>query len=269
MRTLFKNMIKPLYYYLKNAKEREFLKICDKYGHYKRYNMVNDVSFLNFIIDVPDIPSFIWQFKEIFVEEIYKFTSDTQKPIIFDCGANIGLSCLYFKQIYPSAQIKAFEADPSIANVLKSNLFRNGISDVDIIEKAVWIDYNGVEFGCEGGDGGSVYLTNNRIKVGSVRLKDFLEKEWKVDFLKIDIEGAEYAVLMDCGGRLNNVENLFIEYHSWSKDRQKLSDILRLLERNRFRYFIDTVVPRKAPFINHGRHQKMDLQLNIYAVKDG
>jgi FkbM family methyltransferase len=137
------------------------------------------------------LPSFIWQFKEIFVDEIYKFNSKNEEPIIYDCGANIGMSCLYFKILYPKARIKAFEADPIITDVLKLNLARNGINDVEIINKAVWIDYNGVEFGRDGADGGSIYLMSNKIKVDSIRLKDFLDDELEIDFLKIDIEGAE------------------------------------------------------------------------------
>jgi len=38
------------------------------------------------------------------------------------------MSCLYFKILYPKARIKAFEADPIIADVLKLNLARNGIN---------------------------------------------------------------------------------------------------------------------------------------------
>jgi hypothetical protein len=87
-------------------------------GGYKRYEKVDDVKFLKFSFDIPDLPSFVWQFKEIFVDEIYKFNSENKEPIIFDCGANVGTSCLYFKQLFPNGKIKAFEADPMIANVL-------------------------------------------------------------------------------------------------------------------------------------------------------
>ena len=47
--------------------------------------------------------------------------------------------------------------------------------------------------------------------VTCVRLKDLLDDD--IDFLKIDIEGAEYAVLKDCSDDLTNVKNLFVEYH--------------------------------------------------------
>jgi len=36
--------------------------------------------------------------------------------------------------------------------------------------------------------------------------------------LKIDIEGAEYDVLKDCEDSLENVKNIFVEYHSKKTD---------------------------------------------------
>jgi FkbM family methyltransferase len=268
MKYLLKKMIKPLFYYIKNKNEREFYKLYDKWWkRHERYVEVKDVKFLSYTFDVPDLPSFIWQFKELWTDEIYKFQSTTEKPIIFDCGANIGMSCLYFKTLFPNAKIKAFEADPMIANILERNLSKNGINDIEIINKAVWIDNNGIEFGSEGADGGSINSSDNKIQIDSIRLKDLLEDEVKIDLLKIDIEGAEYHVLKDCSNSLNNVEKLFVEYHSWNNEHQKLSEILEIFERNGFRYYIEDIAKRKQPFINHAKEQNMDLQLNIFGVK--
>ena len=116
-------------------------------GGYKRYIEVKGVKFLNYTFDVPDLPSFLWQFKEIFVDEIYKFNTMEKEPVIYDCGANIGMSCLYFKTLYPNCKIKAFEADPKIVQILRNNLARNNIlPNVEIINAAVWINNGGVEF---------------------------------------------------------------------------------------------------------------------------
>ena len=267
MKTLLKNMLRPMYHYIKNNNVREFNRLYDKWGEYKRYEQVNDVKFLSYNFDIPDLPSFIWQFKEIFVDGIYEFKSNSQQPVVFDCGANVGTSCLYFKQLFPNAKIKAFEADPMIANILKSNLPKNNINNVEVINKAVWIDNNGIEFGSEGADGGSINANNNKIKIESTRLKSFLDKEEKIDLLKIDIEGAEYQVLKDCARSLNNVQNLFVEYHSWNIENQKLSEILKIFEDSGFRYYIEDIGKRKQPFINHAKEQNMDLQLNIFGVK--
>lgn len=267
MKYLLKNMIRPLYHYIKNKNVRELHRLYDKYGAYKRLEKVNNVKFLKFTFDIPDLPSFIWQFKEIFVDEIYKFDTKEEQPTIYDCGANIGMSCLYFKQLFPNAKIKAFEADPMIVDILKSNLAKNSINDIEIINKAVWKDYNGIEFGSEGADGGSIYANGKKIKIESIRLKDYLEHENFIDLLKLDIEGAEYEVLKDCANSLSNVRNIFVEYHSWNNSPQKLSEILEILELNSFRYYLENISIRKNPFINFAKDQNMDLQLNIFGVK--
>jgi FkbM family methyltransferase len=237
------------------------------YGH-DRYKKVTDVNVLDYKIDVPDMASFLGQFRELFTDDNYKFTAQSNEPVIYDCGANIGLSCLYFKSLYPKAKIIAFEADKNIADILSMNLKNNNIEDVVVVDSAVWIHDSGIEFSIEGSDSGSIQGLGNKIKIPSVRLKSILEKSnSEIDLLKIDIEGAEYEVIKDCKQSLNNVKNIFIEYHSWNSSPQKLSEILAVLEENNFRYFINTVCGRSQPFINKGEDQNMDLQLNIFGVK--
>lgn len=143
MKYLIKNSLRPLYHYIKNDKQRELDRLVDKYASKPRYQEQKAVRFLDFMFDVPDLPSFVWQFKEIFVDEIYKFQAQSDTPYIIDCGANIGMSCLYYKKLYPNSKILAFEADKHIANVLKQNMKTNHLNDVEIIDKAVWINEGG------------------------------------------------------------------------------------------------------------------------------
>jgi FkbM family methyltransferase len=267
MKYLIKEVIKPIYCYIKDENLRQFYRLYNKYGKHKRFERVNNVKFLDYIIDVPDLPSFIWQFKEIFVDEIYRFESESGKPIIYDCGANIGMSVLYFKRMYPKSKIKAFESDPTISKILKINLQKNNINDIEVIEKAVWVDYEGVYFGVEGADGVSIFKTNSSLKrIESIRLKDFLEKESHIDLLKMDIEGAEYDVILDCNESLRKAKYLFIEYHSWINQSQKLDEILEVLRINNFRYYLENVSSKiKTPFISKIKGD-MDLQVNIWAI---
>jgi len=269
MSYLIRDVIKLMYYYIKDENLREFYRLYNKYGKYKRFERVDNVKFLDYIIDVPDLPSFIWQFKEIFVDGIYKFESESGRPIIYDCGANIGISILYFKRMYPYSKIKAFEADSTISEILKTNLQKNKINDVEVINKAVWIDYNGVYFGVEGADGGSIFKTNSSLKkIDSIKLKDFLEKESHIDLLKMDIEGAEYDVILDCNESLGKAKHLFIEYHSWTNQPQKLDKILKILRNNNFRYYLENVNNKiKHPFLREVKGD-MDLQVNIWAIRN-
>jgi FkbM family methyltransferase len=266
MITLLKESLAPLYRYIGSRNRREFYKLLDRYGKVERFQP-RTIAFINYRFDVPDCASFIWQFKDIFVDEIYKFKSSSIEPVILDCGANIGTSCLYFKNLYPNARIRAFEADPNIADILKANLRENGIVDIEVVDKAVWVNNDGVEFGMQGADGSSIYSDTNKTRVGSVRLKDELERAKEVDFLKMDIEGAEAEVLIDCGGYLSRVKHLFVEYHSLRGQAQRLSEISGILTENGFRYYMESIPGREHPFIDEGVNPRIDLQLNIYAYR--
>ena len=91
------------------------------------------------------------------------------------------MSVLCFNTIFPKARIKAFEADPKICKYLKENLKRNNINGIKIINKAIWIDNDGVEFNSNGADGSSIYGSlSNKIKVKSVRLRDLLKSEYEL-----------------------------------------------------------------------------------------
>jgi hypothetical protein len=56
-------------------------------------------------IRIPDAASFLFMRDEVFRKEIYKYTTTNATPYIIDCGANIGLSIIYFKQLFPDAII--------------------------------------------------------------------------------------------------------------------------------------------------------------------
>ena len=254
--------------FLTNKYYREFVRLLFRYSKIDR-NKRQSIKFLNYNIEVQDCLSFIFQFKEIFVKQYYLFETTTEVPLIYDCGANIGTSCIFFNKYFPNARIKAFEADTSIAEILKNNLKNNLINNVDVIAKAIWINNDGIQFGAEGADSGSIYSDTNKIKIDSVRLKDLLDKEDKIDLLKMDIEGAEVDVIEDCGDSLRKAENIFIEYHSFLNSQQNLDKILKILTSNKFRYFIKSDDHKTSPLINKGSviTPSMDLQLNIFAYK--
>jgi FkbM family methyltransferase len=48
-------------------------------------------------------------------------------------------------------------------------------------------------------------------------LKKFIQDFKHIDFLKLDIEGAELHVLQDISSELHRVKHLFIEYHEPQK----------------------------------------------------
>ena len=227
------------------------------------------IPFLHYRFQVPDALSFVWQFKEIFADESYRFDTNSTEPVILDCGANIGSSLAYFRQQYPKARITAFEADPGIGTILQQNLQTNGINNIDLIIKAVWVNNEGIDFGSGEADAASLFSETNRRRVPSVRLREYLLRESRVDMLKIDIEGAETDVLIDCRDALTHVQNIFVEFHAYIGHPQTLGTVIQILEENGFRYYVDTNQSRPRPFSNHRYRNNavMDLQLNIFAYR--
>src|SRR5690242_10249467 len=51
-------------------------------------------------------------YREVFAEREYWFATDSPRPVILDCGSNIGMAILFFKSLYPEAEIFAFEPAP-------------------------------------------------------------------------------------------------------------------------------------------------------------
>jgi FkbM family methyltransferase len=213
-----------------------------------------------------DSASFIDSYVEIFEKEIYKFNPDPSKRTILDCGANIGLSVLYFARNYPTHSIIAFEPDRSIFDILSRNVDSFGLKNVRLVNKAVWKKEEVLEFYTDNGMGarvGHAYENQEPVKVPAVRLRDYLTDD--IDFLKIDIEGAEDSVLKDCSDILRKVQKLFFEYHGHYKEPQTLHDLLRILQENDLHYYIKESSTRSRPFVETGLICEVyDMAINIF-----
>ncbi|MBU6182381.1 MAG: FkbM family methyltransferase [Verrucomicrobia bacterium] len=224
-------------------------------------------TFLGRPLEYLDSSSYYFLHEEIFKEEVYAFSSLNSSPRIIDGGSNIGLSVIYFKKLFPASRISAYEADPRIAEVLKRNLLYQGITDVEVRAEALWSCETELSFQCEGADGGKLVKSMEKsIRVPAVGISDLLCET--VDFLKLDIEGAEIEVLESCQPCLKNVEMIFVEYHSIAEQTQRLPDLLNLLRESGFRFFISAPsVFSGKPFLQTETYCGFDMVLNIHCVR--
>ena len=183
-------------------------------------------------------------YKDIFVNRIYDFEAQRPDPLILDCGSNMGMSILYFKHIYPRARIIGFEPDPAIFPYLKENVALNRLTDVQLHDAAVAGKKGMLRFCSDGLAGSSLeeHLGEEapdgwvRYEVPVVRLRDYLDEP--VDFLKMNIEGAEWDAVQDSQDRLRQVREMVIEYHHLPGLPRTLHKILEVLHREGFEYAV-------------------------------
>ena len=217
-----------------------------------------------------DAKTYLHEYHQIFCNRCYDFPCSTRSPRIIDCGANVGMACRYWLMRYPEAHITAFEPDPVIFEVLKNNLSNVGAGHVDLHQAALWRTEAAMSFISTGDESG--HLSNSpsdsrgsKCTVSTKRLSTFLESE--VDFLKIDVEGAEVDILIEAKEKLANVKAIWLEYHSYINSPQRLSEALKVLEQNGFRYHIVTESVSLKPLEKLEADYGMDQRLNVWAVR--
>ena len=112
-------------------------------------------------------------------------------PAILDLGANVGYFTLYASHRFPGSRIVAFEPDHANAELMRRTLRANGL-DCELVEAAASTSDGEVSF-VQGG------FTLSRIDAGGepVAAVDVLRRLREFDLAKIDIEGAEWALLAD------------------------------------------------------------------------
>jgi FkbM family methyltransferase len=217
-----------------------------------------------------DSNGFMHSVQEIFKDEVYKFKAESKNPLIIDCGSNIGLSLFYFIRHFPGARILAFEPDNEIYKMLESNIkVRMHECNIELRREAVWVREEQLVFFSEGSLAGSTIVDfssiNRTQNVKAIDLNKYLNQE--IEFLKIDIEGAENELIFHISENLKNVKNLFLEYHGLLNQPQNLGEILNLISNAGFEYYIrvagETI---KFPFCNE-KPSVFNQQLNIMCYR--
>lgn len=214
---------------------------------------------LNYRVTTDDPAALAYLFFEVFAVQEYAFTAASKAPFIIDLGGNIGMATLYFKSLYPEATIHTFEPSPATFRLLETNVRENGLGGVTLHHAAVAGEEGELEFYTDptrgasmvaslrpersvqfvhGSEAANADLANSgKVKVKAVRLSSLLDHD--VDFLKMDIEGAEQQVLEElaASGTLRRIRAMAIEYHHHIAPKDDaLAKFLRILEEHGFGY---------------------------------
>ncbi|MBK5214578.1 MAG: FkbM family methyltransferase [Flavobacteriaceae bacterium] len=187
-------------------------------------------------------------FNEVFVKKVYNRgnVKINEGDIVFDIGANVGVFSLYASQI-KRTQVYAFEPHPKNFKILLNNVSQNKITNIECFEFALGID-NEERTLVEGHNAGghkfsyknASEVSKSASKVKCVTFASIQEKLniAKIDFLKLDCEGAEGEIIKSLGKEgLKLINKMAIEFHD---DNSILNheEILEELNNSGFKTYI-------------------------------
>lgn len=145
--------------------------------------------------------------------------------VIIDIGAHIGLFSCYVAAMHPKVLVEAFEPVPDTFVELRRNAshypnIRTHNLAVDIKEEVV-IQHRKEFAYCS-----SSHYKNDlpgavKYTCPAISLDDVLRRYSEVKFLKIDCEGAEWDLLLNCT-LLSRVKNIGMELHLLDEHKHKL-----------------------------------------------
>lgn len=149
--------------------------------------------------------------------------------IVFDIGANVGTWTVLLDKICSEASIHAFEPSPPTFSLLRMNIDGNHCKNVSAVNSAASAAEGELEFQVPTGvsifgrvqpvnpgyDQEGRFENSATFKVRALKLSDYCAEEGIkiIDFMKIDVEGHELAVLrgLEPLMREQNVKAIYIE----------------------------------------------------------
>jgi FkbM family methyltransferase len=222
--------------YLKLGNPR-FLKVYAKEHDYKYYCKLEDFS-----------PS-----RE---EDIIKLFRPREEDIVVDVGAHIGkYTIIASKMVGSQGKVIAIEAHPANYDILKQNIALNKLNNVIALNYAVHSRETMVKLYEPGQEEGfTIYntimtdrttLSNQKyIEVKADTLDSLLLENGikEVNWIKIDVEGAEYEVLRGATSILSSSKDIsiLIEIHNLGHSNKNFYEpIIQLLESKNYKLLFE------------------------------
>jgi FkbM family methyltransferase len=128
-------------------------------------------------------------------------TLELRGTTVLDVGANIGYTTLQLAGLVGDAgRVIAIEPHPDNLRLLRANLFRNRIKNVDVVASAAWREPGRVPLGeCEENTGdhrvGALLDERRVLEVRAQRLDDIVPADADVRFILIDTQATEHVAL--------------------------------------------------------------------------
>lgn len=189
-----KEKVKLFYYNLISPKNVKFAILYDNDDEKKHITKYNNITIITQEALYPVIPDFDYY------QHFYKVKKN---DIIIDAGANCGhLSILFSKIIGQNGNVFAFEPDMFNIERINKNLLNNKDleQNITIEDLLLWNENTYINFYESGTVGSSAIWIPNGVdatKKEAITIDSWATKKGlnKLDFIKMDIEGAEIEAL--------------------------------------------------------------------------
>jgi FkbM family methyltransferase len=159
--------------------------------------------------------------------------------VVVECGAHHGAQTILLSRwAGDTGRVIAVEPNPDNFVILKRNIEINGLTNVTVVEKAAGATCDPVYMNAS--SNGSV-RSGGSLKVDGITVDQLaLDLGIKPTFVKIDVEGYEYQVLVGCKSVLSTNPSLFVEVHTLSLPRygKKFEDIWNSVNPDHYDIFI-------------------------------
>lgn len=156
----------------------------------------------------------------VFVEKYHRpeFPLTSVRPMILDLGSNVGFSIIDLKQCYPNAKIYGFELDRDNFDLCASNC--SSLRDVEVLNIGIWSDCGSVTYSKESGSDAYSISTSPNTSTRSassevVTIDEIIKRKGIeiIDYVKMDIEGAELAIFRANLDWAKIVKQIKVEVH--------------------------------------------------------
>jgi len=163
--------------------------------------------------------------------------------IVFDIGANAGFFSLYTAYQNKNSKVFAFEPVDRLYKMILDSKSNNNLDNLYVNNLAISNTNGEIEFNLSESHDGchSLYnreSTDKKITVKTETLEYFCNSNniSKIDFLKLDCEGAEYEILL--GLNLDflkqKIKKISMEYHDDIVEEMTHEVLVKHLEKNNF-----------------------------------
>lgn len=155
-------------------------------------------------------------FEEIFILDEYDFPVQGTPRLIFDIGANVGYTSIYFARKYPQARIFAVEPEASNLRLLRENT--TAYPHITVIEAGIWYRHTHLALVDANAKSSDFQLRETGPGDGAipaVTIPELLEMAQadRVDIVKIDIEGGEKELFSQNTEWIDQAGTLIVELH--------------------------------------------------------